>query len=558
MLQDIFLRNARRATCHGRDELLAEILGSTQHISLVAPRRLGKSVVVREVERQIRELNTDALVICLNVRRDSADSNQEFIWSIGEKLKQELENQENEYADQLILDGSVSESSSRQISRLLKRLENDSIYTTVIIDQLDVVKQRSAIDAYLWDWLAQLADNSNDYLRFILASRVELIDLAKTVEEGDSTFWDLFTEIRLLPQTISDMRAWIGALEHNGFSTKGNLKELIHSWTGGLPSLLVALGNELAKQSNSEKTLTGEEVTKCADFLVADKSPILRDLWRDIGDDSQRVFLSIGKNGISVDKLARESVIDLRNQGYIVDEGGVAKHVCKLMFQYSRAHEKKSLTDLELYFGDKQDWEKHITGVLNLRLKSIDYEYLEQKLTTEIKNGMNWRISSKFKELIKMVTADPIGCLKSMREIHDLLHLVLWHEVLGKGPPYEIDEITADTIYELLSKKSGFRIPEWVKSRTFTDQDRNFQIQVLDYLTGNQHLGFKNFTSTMRKTIQRHTFFAASQIFRTQNHGQHVSIQETTPAMIAAAACLDAIVFLELLVDDLRDRPLER
>jgi len=553
MQQELFLRSANRAICYGRDELITEILGSRQHISLAAPRRLGKSVVVREVERHIRELDTEALVVCLNVRRDPTNSNQEFIFSIAEKLKRELENQENEYADQLKLDGSPSEEPSRQISRLLNRLEKDSIYTTVIIDQLDVVKQRTGIDAYLWDWLAQLADNSNDYLRFILASRVELIDLAKTVEEGDSTFWDLFTEIRLLPQTISDMRAWIGALEHNGFSTKGNLKELIHSWTGGLPALLVALGNELAKQSNSEKTLTGEEVTKCADSLVANKAPILRDLWRDIGDDSQRVFLSIGKNGISVDKLARESVVDLQNRGYIVDEGSVSKHVCKLMFQYSRAHEKKSLTDLELYFGDKQDWEKHITGVLNLRLKSIDYKYLDQKLATEIENPMNWRINSKFKELIRTVTTDPIGCLKAMREIHDLLHLVLWHELLGEGPPYEIDEITTNTIFEILRKKPGFKVPEWVDRRTFSDQDRNYQIQALDYLTGNQNLGYKNFTSTMRRTIQRHTYFAAAQIFRAQNHGQHVSIQKPTPIMIAATVCLDAIVFLELLSDDLRD-----
>jgi len=557
MQQEIFLRNAGRAICHGRDELLTEILGSRQHISLVAPRRLGKSVVVREVERQIRKLNTEALVIRLNVRRDPTDSNQEFINSIGEKLKRELESQENEYADQLILDGSLKEEPSRQISRLLDRLENDSIYTTIIIDQLDVVKQRSAIDAYLWDWLAQLADNSNDNLRFILASRVELIDLAKTVEEGDSTFWDLFTEIRLPPQTISDMQAWISALEHGGFSTKGNLKELIHSWTGGVPFLLVALGNELAKQSNSEKTLTGEEVTKCADSLVADKSPILRDLWRDMGDDSQRVFLSIGKNGISVSKLARESVVDLQNRGYIVDESSVAKHVCKLMFQYSRAHEKKSLTALEIYFGDKQDWEKHITGVLNLRLKSIDYQYLDQKLGTEIENGMNWRINSKFKELIRTVTTDPIGCMKDMRDIHDLLHLVLWHEVLGEGPPYDIEERVADTIYEMLRARD-YRIPDWIKSRSFSDQDRNYQMEALDYLTGSKILGYKNFTSTMRKTIRRHTYFVASQVFRASNHAQHVSIQKATPVMIAAAACFDAIAFLEMLADDLRDGPLER
>ncbi|HZD11526.1 MAG TPA: ATP-binding protein, partial [Candidatus Binatia bacterium] len=274
---------------HGRQVETNQILGllrNGQSVSLIGPRRIGKSSLLLHVARpQVRAaLQLDpphalfAVIDC-----------QEFGGSPPEEIYEALLAELMEAAGAAGVDvGEVARYGTyRSLDRILNHLHREDVSVVVLLDEFELLAANERLTPYFF---ARLRGLTTKYgLAFLTASQRPLFDITADEEILSSPFFNIFVTLPLGLYTESEARSLLfERLEGTGIAFSAPLCDHLLHLVGPHPFFL-HIGGYHAFQAVSEgQQLIGqEELIQLDEPIEVESDSHLSYLWQNLSPDEQ-------------------------------------------------------------------------------------------------------------------------------------------------------------------------------------------------------------------------------------------------------------------------------
>lgn len=482
------------------------------HVCVIGPAGFGKSVLLHHLADQYNsrgDLYTASMY--LDLRHGTPMTDLEFRVLFASRIKSALQPVEPDLADCLELDDNhlsdllnfVFEEMHRKASRLL-----------VVLDGFDHVLKGDGITRNLWDELLSLCRMTS--LRLVTGSRSTLRELCKTEESRTSDFWEIFYDTPLQVGCFEphDWSGFLSPFSARNIKFDGCAQEEFANWTGGVPTLAVALAGSLLEDAPEGILLSKPHVDSVARTLLEDRRELLAALWDDCPIELQSLLSAVAIDEISVTDVPDHVRRDLELRGLVRPSGNKLRSSCRLMARYAR-QQADEVNDLQRLFGNNESFEGNIRSLLELQ-------------TAQIIAGDS-ELLGEVKKAIRDLFPDPTQSTTWARNIANRALDLVWEAEL---PP---DRSLPDEW-----KFVGIEFDE--RGRLPGSSGR--QCGILRQITGTET------HDSVTKFITKPTCLLVDHIHSVGNFGQHKrGINVST--LIAASFCLSAIALCESLSRDL-------
>lgn len=498
------------------------------HLSIVGPRGIGKSFVVRAVVEANRH-GTSAFAGAglVDLRHHRPCSVAEMVSLVGLAVRAALADAsrgERRWMCEFITPTSPPDEVMDQMVAALATLEGEGERLLLALDGCDPVLQNPLVPVHLWESLRQLAQSSA--LRLLTASRKSLVELCRNPEAQVSPFFNLFgdTQIRLAPFDDGD---WTELGETLAGRVDGSgLKEL-RNWTGGRPDLLRPLLDIVLA---APPGLLGKpEVDASAGAMLRDGSNALEAVWLDCPDAVRGdvVHLITGDSAIA-DGPRREYLIV---NGLAVPAGGGKLHLANGLVRAVAADKGSDVTDVRRLFDSDSVFNANIRSVLELRVHALNRGDPELR-----------RLAGR---CVRDLPDDPAGCLGNARDIAEIAFLSIW---AVEAPDGKVPERWLE-----VWKDAGLAVDfRWLTAnrRLPPSDKRGDHCQILRLATGTDR------AERVTTHLTKGTFVLLEHIVNLGNLRNHRGASGAAPPTITAAVafCFGVIEFIGALHLDLAPR----
>ena len=356
--------------CRGRESdksRLARLLAKN-HISIVSPRYMGKTVLARELCSLFSNGSgevTGSIYWDLGQRTPADD--EEFYVQFAAVLAKGLKSTSPESAEKL---AHAKENFHDEIHDVFDYLQELGLCILICLDSFDYLLGRGVLTRNLWDNLGALADEFKS-IRYLAVSRKTLNDLCWVPGSENSHFWKLFgTAPQLLKcMTHSDLDGFVEPFRQAGVSIGKGFTPELWNWSGGIPPLVAALSRDLWDAADAGAVFDNEAVNRAAREFFAGADTLLPEFWRSLMGEQQRSIVELGENGREM--TLPEAAGSLLSAGIIAQDGRRAYVQSRLLRQYAASAHGTAGGYLREFFESEDGYSRNIRTVLEFRLSQV-------------------------------------------------------------------------------------------------------------------------------------------------------------------------------------------
>lgn len=500
----------------GREHEVSAILQrlrkrTPENVSVLGPRFIGKSAVLRTVCERITEDPKWIASVRIDLRHGSPNSDDAFRQRIADSVADTLRaNGRSDLVDE--------PTRFTFLTPLADLLEEEDQRLLIVLDGMDAVLGKAGLTRELWDNLLALARRKA--LWFVTGSRARLRELCASEASATSDFWNVFHPN---PHLLGAFRedAWASLLDplSRGREIAADITTVVRSQTGGIPYLTIALLKHLADRDEST-------TRKCLDEAIAAllESDVPSALWNDCDEELRGHFARIGAEPQPAASLPPEALRELAQRGFVREQGGRVRANAEVMVRYTRERDPRSAL-LQQLFAAPMDYERNVSSLLSLRFKQIPHSRLPPSLRSKVELSIA-RLRSECPE-------DSLLYLRSLVEVA-LPEMLRAEGAAREIPPAWMEAWAAADIRER-------RDPHDVTG------ERPQQLAVLRLAAkSDPRRGLR----PQLRNVSREAVLLVEALDAVGSYGQHRGDARVPPALLAAWNLL-AIEFLAKLNDDL-------
>ena len=482
------------------------------HMCVVGPAGFGKSVLLHHLADHFKKReDLYAASMYLDLRHGTPVTDHEFRILFATCIKSALQPVESELADCLELDDNGL---SYLLNFVFEEMQRKGSRFLAVLDGFDHVLKGSGITRNLWDELLSLCRMSS--LRLVTGSRGRLRELCKTEESRTSDFWEIFydTPLQVGCFEAHDWSGFLSPFSARNIKFGGSAQKEFANWTGGVPTLAVALASRLFEDATAGTLLSKQHVDSVAKTLVDDRRELLAALWDDCPIELQSFLAALANDDLSIAEVPYHDTRDLKLRGFARSSENKVRSSCRLMALYAR-QQAGEVNNLQRLFGNAERFEGNIRSLLELRVAQI--------------TGGDSVLLGEVKKAIRDLHPEPTQSTTWARSIADRALDLIWKAEL---PP---DRSLPD---------------KWKFNRIEFDEQgrlpgsRGRQCGILRRITGTEE------HDPVAKFITKPTCLLVDHVHSVGNFGQHKR-GSTVSKSIAASFCLSAIALCESIARDL-------
>jgi hypothetical protein len=369
--------------CLGRENdkaHLASLLGKN-HISIVGPRYIGKTVLARELctilPKRSSEI-TGSIYWDLGQRTPSEDT--EFYLQFAAVLGKGLQGVNSESAEKL---ARAKDNFHEEIHDVFDYLQELGLCVLICLDSFDYLLGRGVITRNLWDNLGALADEFKS-LRYLAVSRKTLNDLCWVPGSENSHFWKLFgTSPRLLKcMTESDLEGFTETFARSEANIGSGFTRELWNWSGGIPPMVSALSRDMWEGADGSTVFDNELVNRVANALLKSTDTMVPEIWRSLTGEQQRFIVELGEKGKQMElptaarPLVDSQIITLQGKCWYVHS--------RLLRQYAASEHGRAGGYLRDFFESEDAYSRNIRSVLEFRLARVKNIDIDKVLRTHV------------------------------------------------------------------------------------------------------------------------------------------------------------------------------
>jgi hypothetical protein len=494
-----------------------------QHISIVAPRDYGKTVLLEHMAQLASGEPGFAGVGFWDVRKNPPKDDPAF-WR---KLYHCLKNQIPASEEHLPKD--EKEANAESMLDTFGFLEEEKKRVLLLWDGVDELLLKGGLSDNLWNQLTALADLKS--VTLILSSRRRLMDLLPTEEAKGSDFWRRFAlVIHLGCFQQQDWPSLIAPLAAKGADLDSGAKKELVNWSGGMPLLTVALLGALAGEVTGKCILTKANVDEVAEKLDARS---IDAAWRDLGSELQNEFADVCKKdatgGTPRSELDATLLAELLNRGLVAESGNKYRSAVRLLARHAD-RVSNPMPKLKGLFGTNDSFLANTQGMLELRLAQV------AQLDTELK----YHVLQILKSLDHPSTA-----MELMRGVFDRTATLVLNRDFpdGKLPREWVDEWERDEKLDRADPEQRNR--EILECRVPKPRaNRRWLLKLL-----------VNSNAENRTILRASTFRLMEFVYETGTYGHHAcDVGEDIPPSFSISACFAAVELCHHLAEDLSSK----
>ncbi|MFB2848592.1 hypothetical protein ACE1BG_20300 [Aeromonas veronii] len=368
----------------GRDEIMQKMLDALtkptpDHLQVVGPRFVGKTVILHELAVRLRQTGSPYSVVLLwDLGHQTPATDTLFMQSMARELSSELKAKHPEYAEHL---QTPQENAYQDIAEVLGALKEERCKVLIIMDGFDRPLSNGQLTRNLWDQLRELAHNPS--LRLVTASRRTLRDLIRRPDAQTSDFWNIFepSPVRVGCFDKADLAAIQEKIPDRKFEV-GAQTELLNAGNG-FPVLTLSVLNTICEVVPNG-AVSHEVVKNACDSAFPRLRDTIDTLWGECHPASRDLFQRVREEG-EVPRLgaAPDQVDALIACGFVCSVANKLQRPSSLLCKYldGQPHEGSTICRL---FAEEDAYKKNFKAVLEQRighLEGIDSElkhYLER------------------------------------------------------------------------------------------------------------------------------------------------------------------------------------
>lgn len=514
----------RVAVMRGREKLFEQLCRhltkkTPDHMSVVGPKLFGKSVFLYHVGNHFSKQNPYFFTAAyMDLRHSTPDSDMAFKRRFAGSLRETLKSLGSEIADYLDIE---DENLSDMLHLVFEELESNNLKILAIFDGFDHILGSTNITRNLWDEMRTLAQRSS--LCIVTGSRNRLRELCRTEESRTSDFWEIFYDTPLSVGCF-DENDWDSLLhpfeERNIHLDSSARKEMIN-WTGGVPILAAALMQRLYIEIKKGAEISKSDVDRLAENAVEDRRELLLELWDDCTADMQSVLADLSGDEILISEVPDARRRGLTERGFVQVSGNRLKISCRLMKRFA-VQQGVGIADMHRLFGDVSRFEKHIRGLLELRLSQI--------------RNPDPALRGYVEKAIRDLHPDPAHSIVWARSIAERALDIIWEA-----------ELPADRkLPEEWTSNWKYILKDWPNDQGRLPRERGQQCYILRLITGTKKV------DKLSKYITKQTLLLVDHLQSAGDFGQHK--EERISLGFAASVCYSAIELCENMVFDLKNK----
>lgn len=379
MLTDIApyqLPGAGIAPLLGRTEDKRKILRhlcktSPDHVSLVGPRCIGKTVFLRALpDVVVAGKSSIASCVYWDLRRNTPKSDDEFYQGLAHQLLPSIRTINPALCTFIDEQEGVD---FYNIKSLFEVLSNEKKIVLTVFDGLDPVLRNSEVTKNLWDSLRSLGDMSS--FRMVTGTREALRELCSSDDSKTSDFFNIFSmgNFRLLPFTEQDSNDFLEPFKMHDIKISDGAMQVIREWCGGIPVLSAALCLDAWSNIKKGSQLSPELIKELAEKAYANETmhDFLHYFFRRDCNELERALLTeiVRKPAVKRD-LSVPGIKTLIHKGFLSETKD--GFVCPSLFLKRFVEENgESVTHLRSLFGTEKAYAENIPALLELQLSQI-------------------------------------------------------------------------------------------------------------------------------------------------------------------------------------------
>jgi hypothetical protein len=259
------------AHLRGREVILQRLLrgvskASPDHLSVIGPRRYGKTVLLQGFKTRVQSGQGGYLVCALiDLRHNTPRTDHDFRKLLAEHVGGALFGLGSDLADYV---RPAEEVTQDDLELLFGELDDRNQRVLLVLDGFDAVLQSPQITRNWWDNFRDLAKHTS--LCLTTGSRAPLRELCVTEGSQTSDFWAIFdtAPVRVLAFAEDDWDSLLLPFAERGAAVDQSARRELVNWSGGVPMLVAGLLHVLYAQTEEQSTIGKEHVDRAAQTLL--------------------------------------------------------------------------------------------------------------------------------------------------------------------------------------------------------------------------------------------------------------------------------------------------
>jgi hypothetical protein len=345
-------------------------LVANNHISVVGPKYIGKTVFLRAAADRLAEAeNGFTGVIYWDMRHSTPADDSGFYVAFADILSRGLRSTS---PDESAWIAELGSEPYEGIEDAFRTLAEEKKRYLVCLDGFDDLLGGGVFTKALWDNLRNLGELGS--LKYLTGSRRRLRELCKVRALLASDFWRLFgtSPFKLTCLSSEDIRAFLKPMKDGGrVLEQGAVTEIVN-WSGGIPLLVSLICSELWEQSGVGSMISNSTVTSLMDNVIAGADDALDDLWQSFDVDQQVALASICRRDVLRATDVPGLLNPLLDAGMVIPSGTGFAVPSGLLRRYAAGGSAQTGLGVKMLFGDRKSFDRNIRNVLDLRLKQVE------------------------------------------------------------------------------------------------------------------------------------------------------------------------------------------
>jgi hypothetical protein len=485
----------------GRDAIMHEMLSALtkstpSHLQVVGPRFAGKTVILHELARRLREAKAPfTAVLIWDLGHQTPSTDELFMQRLARELSDALAENHASYAEHL---KAPQVKPYQDIGEVLDALKDEGRKVLVIMDGFDKPLSSGQLTRNLWDQLRELGLKPS--LRFVTASRRTLRELIRHPDAQTSDFWNIFepSPVRIGCFDENDLSLILGQVPDLQL-TAGAQTELWNA-SNGFPVIMLEVLNVLSERGKGGEISTDFVRSACAEAfpLLSDK---IDSLWMECPPSCQDLLRRVQEEcALSRTGVPHADADILIERGFIHQIGNKLQRPNRLLERYLNDQPNEN-TALARLFGAAESYQQNLKGVLERRIAQI--------------NGMDGALKRYLERGIEDMPKHPNVFLANVHGILEQALTLIWRAECWKSETNK-PHIPSDWFSIWRRNNEDRRFEEW-QTRFPEGGPR---LRLLDLMTGTQK------TDRLARFVTKNTYVLANSVQGFRDFGAHQKATE--------------------------------
>jgi hypothetical protein len=480
-----------------------------QHISIVGPRFIGKSVLIEAIASKMGAEGKYTCVLTWDLGHQTPQTDDDFLAGLRKRVAAGLKTSRPDIADYLM----EASAGYPELLEVIDTLGKEGLKILMLWDGFDRPLSSGKLTRNLWDNLLELCRQKGFVL--VVATRRKLQELIRDEKSVTSEFWLVFETVKLGPLDGTEVRVIVDSVADVKFQPS-SVSELMN-WSGGIPVLLVCLLNRLL-EAPAVGVITNDHVNAAATRLDEKTSGLIERIWTDLPVVAGDLFLHLAKvSECALADTAKAERLLLVDMGLAKQSDHKLHLNCKLVARHvsGLGHSKGLIGDL---FGKWEAYQANVRGLLERRLSQVP--------------GFDATLCHMVAQGIRDIPSHPDVCLNNLTHIEDRALDLIWEREFG--PERKIPSEVVGYWTEGQRSRNKF-VSEMMDSDQWeVGSERGKQLALLQLLTGSH----QDFTKVVAKHTSKDTYVLLNAIHCFRNRSQHSGGQQIHLGVAVAAIML--------------------